>query len=510
MCSIAGAFWFDSSSKPDIDKLNYLVKSALEVLINRGPDESSISEVSNNCVIGGNRLIIRGCPGSGSMPFRYNKNRLFYNGEIYNYKSWDSKAASDGEVILPLFDQYQYSVFEKLDGEFAIALWDDDSKTLILARDQFGTKPLYFSLDEHRLLFASSASAINRIEKHDFCQTVKGPTYKHSYAVQEPYTSYRGIWQIPPGHFLITNKNGANLFCYNQWPEYQGTTSNTKECFDTLKNSLMSRMDYEQTIGIPMSGGIDSGIIAFMAEKMNKKYQIFSVIEIFGQRTDEADSIEERINRLKKPEKVNLIKFGENEYLKALEEIFLDDYYDSEKFDNGNLLMHAVFDTMNANNIRVAIDGSGGDELFHGYKFHDDFKPVSGWPKPWKKTKYFYSLYTTLLDYTAKSDRAGAHFSIEARYPFQNVNLMKAALKLTNSEKLKWPLRKFLLEEVEYGQPLDIDVNGKFGFSIKNKDKVKMIQDMTESWCKERGIKSLPKTKPLEFPFAMNRQYKEF
>lgn len=506
MCSIAGVYWFNKANSPKDDGLYKMTEQALSVLVNRGPDESSLATVSENCVLAGNRLAIRGGINRGSMPFRHNGNVLFYNGEIYNYKKWNSKAVSDGEVLLPLYEDKKHNAFVELDGEFAISLWDNKEGALYLVRDFFGTKPLYFSLNKDRLLWASSASAINAMEKHSFCSAVKGPTYKHALDVQEPYTSFNGVWLVPPGHFLKVDKGGAKLFCYNLWPEYGGNTIDTKECFEALSESLKTRVDFDGVVGIPMSGGIDSGIIAFMADKLKIRYQIFSLVEIFGKKTEETDVILDRVSRLKNCEKVTLIKFGEEEYRKALSEIFLKDYYDSERFGGGDLLMHAVFDAMHKEKIRVAIDGSGGDELFHGYKFHDDFKSVHGWPKNWKNTNYFYSLYTTLLDYTSKSDRAGAHFSIEARYPYQNVKLMHASLKLKFSDVLKWPLRKFLLENVDYGIPTDIDRYGKYGFSVKNKDINEVISDMQLAWCKSNGLTTLSRKSPLKFPFRMGNK----
>ena len=502
MCSIAGIYWLDHNS-PNINTLKEMVGRALIALQNRGPDESSIKIVHNKCVMGGNRLIVRGDLGKGSMPFTYDRNTLFYNGEIYNYKKRNKKALSDGEVILPSFSDLDYKAFLEFDGEFAISIWDASKNSLILVRDPFGTKPLYFSLNKQRLLWASSAYAVHQMEEHEFCAAVKGPTYQHSYAVQEPYTSYDGIWLIPPGHFLIANNKEVKLYCYNQWKEYCPQSENLDEVFAALNETLKSRLDYNDMIGIPMSSGIDSGIIAFTADQLNLKYHIFSVIKIFGQNTEETNVILERIKRLKKVSKVTLLECNEEQYQKALEEMFLPNYYDSEKFDNGNILIHTVFDAMKREKIRVAIDGSGGDELFHGYKFREDYKPVKGWPHPWKINNYFYSLYTTLLDYTSKADRAGAYFSIESRFPFQSVRLMNAALKIKYSPILKWPLRKYLLERLNYGCPLQTDLYGKFGFSIKNKDKTSMIADMQRAWCKNNKLSSLPAKPPTKFPFKM-------
>ena len=114
-----------------------------------------------------------------------------------------------------------------------------------------------------------------------------------------------------------------------------------------------------------------------------------------------------------------------------------------------------------------------------------------------------YSLFTTLLDYTSKADRAGSFFSIESRFPFQTTKLMKSSLKLKQSEVLKWPLRKYLLGQLNYGQPLKYDRLGKLGFSIKNKDKATMISDMQTAWCKNHNIISLPNNLPLKFPFKI-------
>jgi len=502
MCSIAGVYWLDYNS-PNTNILKEMTERALTALRNRGPDESSMAIVHNKCVMGGNRLIIRGDFRNGSMPFTYNENILFYDGEIYNYKKWNKQALSDGEVILPLFREFGYKIFSEFDGEFAISIWDSSKNSLILARDPFGTKPVYFSLNKKRLLWASSAHAINQMEKHEFCAAVKGPTYQHSYAVQEPYTSYNGIWLLPPGHFLIANSRGIKLYCYNQWQEYYPQSENLDEVFTALDETLKLRLDYNGIIGIPMSGGIDSGIIAFMADQLNLKYHLFSVVKIFGKSTEETNVILKRIKRLRNVNKVTLLECNEEQYQKALKEMFLPNYYDSEKFDNGNIVLHTVFDAMKREGIKVAIDGGGGDELFHGYTIRDDFKPVKDWPRPWKTNNYFYSLFTTLLDYTSKTDRAGSYFSIESRFPFQSIRLMRAALEIKYSSILKWPLRKYLLEHLNYGSPLRTDLYGKFGFSIENRDKTSMITDMQMAWCKSNDLSSLPVKPATKFPFKM-------
>lgn len=502
MCSVAGVYWFGNNC-PGSKSLTGMTESALTCLKSRGPDESSVARVRSNLVMGGNRLIIRGSFGEGSMPLKHGQNLMFYNGEVYNVRNWNKNASSDGEVILPLYDEFGPQAFSELDGEFAISIWDERKESLLLVRDPFGTKPLYFSLNDRRLLWASSASAINEMERHDFCAAVQGPCYKHTLSVQEPYTSYKGIWLIPPGHFLLANNSGVKLGCYNWWDEYFANSDDLTKLFESLERSLESRMDYTETIGIPMSAGIDSGIIAYTADKLKLKYHIFSVTEILGEKTPETDAILERIGHLKNASSVTLLRCNEEQYWDALSEIFLPSYYDSEKFDNGSILRHTVFKAMKKENIRVAIDGTGGDELFHGYPFRNNFRPVDGWPRPWKANNFFYSMFTTLLDYTSKADRAGAFFSIETRFPYQAMDIMKEALKLKYSATLKWPLRKFLIECLDYGEPTDIDLSKKLGFHITTKPQAEMLIDMMRTWCHANKLSSLPTNPPKTFPFRM-------
>jgi asparagine synthase (glutamine-hydrolysing) len=440
------------------------------------------------------------------MPFVNGEHRAYFNGEIYNFHELTPDAHSDGEAILPAYAQWGSDCFKQFDGEFAISIWNGDTSTLLLARDATGAKPLYFSINRERVLWASSASAINRMEPHPFCSDTRSSVYKQTLSVQEPYTSFSGIWLLPPGHFLEVSKYGARLQAYNSWEDASMDRTDVDTLFDVLRQSLESRLSYAGTIGIPLSAGIDSGIIAFTADKLGVPYQVFSVVEMFGEATEESCFIEERIGRLKNATGVTRLACNEREYLDALSTIYSPDYYDSAKFDGGSIPMHTVFQAMHREGIRVAIDGTGGDELFHGYRFRDKFKAVNGWPNPWSKTECFHSLFTSMLDYTAKSDRAGSHFSIETRYPFQSASLVRESFKLRPSEILKWPLRRFLLEQLSYGKATPVDVSGKYGFSLKHRKQRLIVRDMQLAWCRANGLDSLPTAVPAPFPFQIGNR----
>lgn len=478
------------------------VESALDLLHSRGPDQSNVQTVSERCAMGGNRLIIRGRPGAGDMPFRLGQRLAWYNGEIYNYGRWAPDAVSDGEAILPAYQEFGPACFAEFEGEFAISIWDDQTGTLVLARDQFGAKPLYFSCDGDVLRWASSPSAINRMEPHGFCLSRKSSAYHLTQSPQEPYTSFSGIWMLPPGHVLIASSSGIKVHAYHLWGEASAASTDPAEAFAALEKSLHQRMDYDGVIGIPLSGGIDSGIIAFTADRLGIPYHVFSVVEAGGRPTAEAPFILERLKRLR-PTDVTLLSCNEPEYALALEEIFQPDYYACEYFDPGAIPMHTVVRAMHQAGIRVALEGSGGDELFHGYAFRRDFTPIPEWPTPWRTVWGFYSIFTTLLAWTAKMDRAGAHFSIEARHPFQSVALAQAAMRLRPAQLLKWPLRRYLLERLDYGAPTEADLALKFGFTLEHLEKSRMVGDMQRAWCAANGLSSLPRESPRAFPFKI-------
>jgi asparagine synthetase B (glutamine-hydrolysing) len=321
-------------------------------------------------------------------------------------------------------------------------------------------------------------------------------------APQEPYTSFSGIWMLPPGHVLIANRAGVKVHAYHLWGEATADATDPTEAFAALEKSLHQRMDYKGVIGIPLSGGIDSGIIAFTADRLGIPYHLFSVVEAGGKPTPEAPFIFERLKRLR-PTNVTLLSCNEPEYALALNEIFRPDYYSCEYFDPGAIPMHTVVRAMHQAGIRVALEGSGGDELFHGYAFRSDFAPIPEWPTPWRRVWGFYSFFTTLLAWTAKMDRAGAHFSIEARHPFQSVPLAQAAMQLRPATILKWPLRRYLLERLDYGPPTEADLSLKFGFTLEHLEKSKMVSDMQRAWCGANGLSSLPVQSPRPFPFKI-------
>lgn len=271
------------------------VELGLSALQRRGPDQSFTQQVHERCVLGGNRLIIRGDHHQGRMPFVAGPVTGCYNGEIYNSHAY-TESEADGDALLPAYERHGVALGSYLDAEFALSIWDSATASLLLSRDPFGTKLLFFAFDPDRLVWASSARVVARILKRGLCTVERGPAYQHTYAGQEPYTSFQAVWSVPPGHALVVRGRSVTLTSNPGWPNSPVVPTQTVPI--ALWESLRRRMTHDGTVAIPMSAGVDSGILAFAAERLGVRYHVFSVTRVFGVETAESPFIEQRLARL--------------------------------------------------------------------------------------------------------------------------------------------------------------------------------------------------------------------
>lgn len=496
MCSLVGIYRFTDETCGETDREGIL--AGLRALERRGPDQSFATVVDERCILGGNRLIIRGDRNRGKMPFSSGGISGCYNGEIYNSEGY-AESEADGDALLPAYERHGAKVGSYLDAEFALSIWDATTASLLLARDSFGTRPLFFGFSRERLVWASSPRVVSAILRRGLCTAEEGPAYRHTYAVQEPYTSFQAVWSIPPGHALVVRGRSLTLTPTPGWPLFPSIPTGTVPM--ALWKTLHSRMTHRGTIAIPMSAGIDSGILAFAAEELGLSYHVFSVTRVFGVETLESRFIEQRLTRLR-PARVTLLDCSEEDYAEALRTIYRDSYYGSEYLDNGAILTHCVAAAVHRAGLRVWIDGTGGDELFDGYEFRGDLHSPAGWPRVFPR-KSLSSLFTTLLAYTKKVDRAGGYYSFEARYPFQSRALLRASLGRARISR-KGPLRQFLLNELPYGGALAPDVSGKYGFSMRGHDVEQVRGDMRRAWLTSMR-QPRPAEPPARFPFQVGR-----
>lgn len=285
MCGFAGFINLrkNISSKENIYGMN-------NALTKRGPDEEGYYYEEHIC-LGHKRLIVID-PQGGKQPMtnRYSENTytIVYNGQIYNTDELRSEledngfifdSYSDTEVILKGFILWKKDIVKKLNGIFAFAIWDSNSKELFLARDHFGVKPLFYTLCNNTLIFASEIKAILKypgvkaiLDEQSIAELFGiGPARTAGTGI------FKNIYELKPAHFAIFN--GSGLHIHNYWHlESKPHTDSLIQTVDKVRfllgNSIESQLRSDVPICVFLSGGLDSSIIAHYASEYRKKHNL--------------------------------------------------------------------------------------------------------------------------------------------------------------------------------------------------------------------------------------------
>lgn len=259
-------------------------------LAHRGPDEEDFFLDEHTC-LGHRRLIILDAKnGKQPMSCTYEgiTYTIVYNGQLYNAKDirenlislgYEFNGYCDTEVILKAFVHYGTDVFKSFNGIFSFAIWNDSKKELVLARDQFGIKPLYYSIQENTIIFSSEIKAIlkypgfeTKIDKQGISELFGiGPAHTPGTCV------FKDIYEIKPGHFGIFNKDGLRTYRYWKMETKEHKDNFEKTCStvhklldDAIKRQLVS----DVPLCAMLSGGLDSSIIVAYASNYFKENKL--------------------------------------------------------------------------------------------------------------------------------------------------------------------------------------------------------------------------------------------
>ncbi len=285
MCGIAGHLCSTDISPEILGRM-------LGSIAHRGPDARS--EFRDGPYHAGMCRLAINDVHHGGQPL-FNRDRtvsLLYNGEIYNSpqlrdelerKGYQFQTYSDGEVICHLYDEFGEGIFERLDGMFAIALWDSNRKRLLLARDLAGEKPLYYAKPgQNEIVFASEIKAIRKFPGLNLTLNRQAiwdfPTFLW---IPEPDTIFNEIKAIPRGHVLAVDRDGMSLAKYqnkfNTAPLLQADASVVQETRRVVSEAVKSRLLSDVPVGSFLSGGLDSSIVATLATQELGSIDTFSV-----------------------------------------------------------------------------------------------------------------------------------------------------------------------------------------------------------------------------------------
>lgn len=344
-------------------------------ITHRGPDDDGFFRDSQ-ALLGMRRLSIIDL-GGGHQPI-HNEDKsvqTVFNGEIYNYKDLRDELEkaghsfythSDTEVIVHGYEQWGERVFEHLEGMFGIAIWDIKKKKLLLARDRFGEKPLFYSDDGSRIVFASELKSLLEVPgfRTDIdLESVRG--YVAFGYVPTPASIFRGVRKLPPGHFLRYENGKVSEHRYYELdfnPKHHLSERDAEdELARLLDNAVRTRLVADVPFGAFLSGGLDSSVVvALMCRHLKEPVRTFSI----GFKEDEFNELPDarRVATYLKTEHHELVV--EPDAVDLLHKLV---WYLDEPFADSSAIPTFLVAKLARDHVKMVLTGDGGDEAFAGY-----------------------------------------------------------------------------------------------------------------------------------------------
>jgi asparagine synthase (glutamine-hydrolysing) len=368
--------------------------AALQSIAHRGPDDSAL-RLTGPIKVGFRRLSIIDLSSAANQPMLApdGASWLVFNGEIYGYRSLRTeleqrgrafRTESDTEVVLNAYLEWGEPFVDRIDGMFAIAIWDAREQRLKLFRDRPGIKPLYYYHDGRRFAFASELKAIEiacASEKLEIDGTALYDFLGYRY-VPAPKSLYRNCYKLPPAHALTFDPatgalDGPRRYWSIEVPEAPRRPP-LEECCAELRSlvseSVTDQMIADVPLGFFLSGGIDSSVVVAAAAGTGRKVATFSI----GFDSDEVSETPyaREVARL----------FGTDHHERILsrahaQELLpnLKTWFD-EPFADESSMPTFLVSAAARENVTVVLTGDGGDEVFGGYRTYRRFMRYDSWP----------------------------------------------------------------------------------------------------------------------------------
>jgi asparagine synthase (glutamine-hydrolysing) len=536
MCGICGVYNFNK----DKSVSERVLTEMSQVIAHRGPDDSGIY-IDNFIGLGHRRLSIIDLQ-NGQQPMA-NENKtvwVTYNGEIYNFKALKKDLEQKGhkfvsncdtEVIVHSYEEYGPDCIYKFNGMFAFAVWSQKTETLFLARDRLGIKPLYYSIVDGNLIFASEIKAIL---KHPAVKVEiepgSIPEYLFCTALLNDNTMFKNIYTLPAGHMIVFKNKHKQMIQY--WDIKLGNTEleppsflKSKEKTAMLMNdSVQMRLMSDVPFGSLLSGGLDSSLISALATKYaNHRLSTFSMEFDKNSRLNTSNS--DTIYARKMAEALQTIhkdySYNPGDYYENMSNVT---WHVEKPIELTTPSLFLLFRSLKKD-VSVVLSGEGADELFGGYFFFLNglpnrqlvefpwapyFKEVSMLLEPniEKETRFkqkvkavlfdmmnrfatddhlnkvlylFLKLY--LLEMLERQDKTSMAWSVESRVPFLDHHLVEFVSNMPSQYKMKNDVEKYILKEVSRDILLEDIINRKkkpFPFPIDPKSIIEQKNNALE------------------------------
>jgi asparagine synthase (glutamine-hydrolysing) len=453
MCGICGLVSLNGASAPDPAAL----AAMNETLVHRGPDSDGIL-IDGPAGLAMRRLSIIDLDG-GDQPISNEDGRVqvIQNGEIYNYRELmeelqgrghSFRSHCDTEVLVHLYEERGMDFVEQLRGMFAVAIWDARHGRLVLARDRFGIKPLYYALVDGVLSFASELKAL--IRQPGFSREIDPEALEAFLAfnsIPAPMTIFKHARKLPAGHTLVAEDGQVTISRYArpapvaaEAVRSDGMDELAEELRDRLRDSVRAHLVSDVPVGVLLSGGIDScALTALAAAESGYRVSTFSIgfeessFNELGQARLVADRYGTDHHELVlRPDAVDL--------LPKLVEAF------DEPFGDSSALPTYLVSQLAADTVKVVLSGEGGDELFGGYYTYvaDRLAPRVGRAAPFLRPLVELlpsSSGKVSFDYKAKRFMRGAHLGpVERHHAWKEIFAADAQRELLATPPASDPL----------------------------------------------------------------------
>ena len=368
MCGIAGfsRYQFEPGDES-------LLTTMGQAILHRGPDAGG-TYLDDHVGLCHRRLSILDLSAAGNQPMFSKDGRyvIVFNGEIYNFL--ESRAAleaeghvfsthTDTEVILALYAKHGKDCLSELNGMFAFAIWDKQEKSLFLARDRMGKKPLYYTYEEGKLAFASEIKALLPVPfvEREIRDDAVYDFFAYQY-VPDPKTIFKGVHKCPPAHYMLY-KDGE-LVCQPYWDvDFSKVSERTEEDLtnelrDLTAHCTRQRMIADVPLGAFLSGGVDSsGVVAMMAQQSDKPVKTCS-IGFDEKRFNETEFAKTVADQYHTEHHEFIVHDNVSDNLEHIVSFF------DEPFADPSLVPTYFVSKLARQEVTVAIAGDGGDEVF--------------------------------------------------------------------------------------------------------------------------------------------------
>ncbi len=376
MCGVAGVFGLRDGVRPDPGTITAM----LHRIAHRGPDDSG-TFFDTGVGLGFRRLSIIDLV-TGGQPIGNEDGSvvLVCNGEILNYRQLRTELAArghrfrsvgDAEVIVHLYEEHGVDLLRRLRGQFAFALYDLRARRLVLARDHFGVLPMFFARTPDQLVFGSEVKAVlahpavpRRVDLTALDQMLTFP------AVVSPRTMFAGVSSLPPGHYLTVEHGQIQMDAYwdidhpprdEQRPVPPGAADELRAL---LTESVRQRLQADVPVGVYLSGGLDSAVVAALAHELNPDHRrhMFSV-------TFTEPALDESPYQRMMVEKINAVHHQVPISPQQITDLFTSMIWHAETpvRETYNTCSMALARSARHAGVKVVLAGEGADELFGGY-----------------------------------------------------------------------------------------------------------------------------------------------